>query len=102
MSILKRLFRRREQPKPSEKKVTIEDQLVTFIGLGRAGKTTILHRLRTGEYFGNAARTMGLNVDFFQYKPIMLGIINRDRNIVYARIKDGWLLRKGSNLRQPS
>ncbi len=71
MSLLKRLFRRRKSSKTrdlaeSKKK----EQLITFIGLGRAGKTTILHRLRTGEFYGHTARTMGLNVDFFQYRDV--------------------------------
>ena len=72
MSLLRRLFRRsaketRKGQLPKEEEIT---KLVTFIGLGFAGKTTILQRLRTGEFHGHATRTMGLNVDHFTYRDI--------------------------------
>ena len=72
MSLLKRLFRRRESSKAKSLSDdnNEKEKLITFIGLARAGKTTILHRLRTGEFFGHTARTMGLNVDFFQYRDV--------------------------------
>ncbi|MFX1332936.1 MAG: ADP-ribosylation factor-like protein [Promethearchaeota archaeon] len=43
---------------------------MTFIGEAYAGKTTILHRLRTGEFYGSSVRTMGLNVDSFVYRNV--------------------------------
>jgi small GTP-binding protein len=43
---------------------------VSFIGLNYAGKTTILNRLRTEEFKEATMRTMGLNVDDFEYKGI--------------------------------
>ena len=72
MSLLRRLFRRSE--KESEKKQVAEtpevSKLVTFIGLGFAGKTTMLQRLRTGEFHGQSTRTLGLNVDHFTYRDV--------------------------------
>ncbi|PWI48267.1 hypothetical protein CEE45_07375 [Candidatus Heimdallarchaeota archaeon B3_Heim] len=70
MSLLKRLFRRREKTKDIDSKEPIAEKLITFIGLGFAGKTTILQRLRTGEFHGTSARTMGLNVDQFEYRDV--------------------------------
>ncbi len=70
MSLLKRLFRRREKVKDIDTKAPIGEKLITFIGLGMAGKTTILQRLRTGEFHGNSVRTMGLNVDSFEYRDV--------------------------------
>jgi small GTP-binding protein len=72
MSLLRRLFRRSEK-KTGEIKLTKTSEitkLVTFIGLGFAGKTTMLQRLRTGEFHGQTARTMGLNVDHFTYRDV--------------------------------
>ncbi len=69
MSILKRLFGRHASQKKTSKPVT-RQELITFIGLARAGKTTILQRLRTGEFYPNALRTMGLNVESFEYRNI--------------------------------
>lgn len=43
---------------------------VAFIGLSFAGKTTILNRLRFDEFEEDTLRTMGLNVDNFEYKGI--------------------------------
>lgn len=43
---------------------------VAFIGLGFAGKTTILNRLRSNEFTEDSLRTMGLNVDAFDYNGI--------------------------------
>ena len=43
---------------------------VAFIGLGFAGKTTILNRLRNNEFSDDSLRTMGLNVDAFDYNGI--------------------------------
>ena len=43
---------------------------VAFIGLGYAGKTTILNRLRNNEFVEDSVRTMGLNVDAFEYNGI--------------------------------
>ena len=43
---------------------------VAFIGLGYAGKTTILNRLRSNEFNEDTIRTMGLNVDAFEYNGI--------------------------------
>ena len=43
---------------------------VAFIGLGYAGKTTILNRLRSNEFVDDSIRTMGLNVDAFEYNGI--------------------------------
>ena len=43
---------------------------VAFIGLGYAGKTTILSRLRNNEFVEGSIRTMGLNVDAFEYNGI--------------------------------
>ncbi|MHA1940358.1 MAG: ADP-ribosylation factor-like protein [Candidatus Hodarchaeales archaeon] len=70
MSILKRLFRRRAEPEVINEEEPKVEKLITFIGLGYAGKTTILHRLRTGEFFGHSTRTMGLNVDSFEYRDV--------------------------------
>ena len=67
--MLKRLFRRHSKeektsPAPSKQ------ELITFIGEAYAGKTTILHRLRTGEFYSSTVRTMGLNVDSFEYRNV--------------------------------
>jgi small GTP-binding protein len=72
MSLLRRLFRRSvKETGSSVVKGTPEiTKLVTFIGLGFAGKTTILQRLRTGEFHGHSTRTMGLNVDHFVYRNV--------------------------------
>jgi small GTP-binding protein len=43
---------------------------VAFIGLGFAGKTTVLNRLRNNEFTEDSIRTMGLNVDAFEYNGI--------------------------------
>ena len=48
----------------------MKEELITFIGEAYAGKTTILHRLRTGEFYGSTVRTMGLNVDSFEYRNV--------------------------------
>ncbi len=67
--MLKKLFRRHSaKSKETDKSGTQE--LITFIGLAYAGKTTILHRLRTGEFYRNSARTMGLNVEAFEYRDV--------------------------------
>ena len=44
--------------------------IVSLIGLSYAGKTTILHKLMTGEFLDNPFRTMGLNVEYFEYKNV--------------------------------
>jgi len=64
---LKRLFRRHRKEKEPK---LLENQLITFIGEAFAGKTTILHRLRTGEFYSDTVRTMGLNVDNFEYRNV--------------------------------
>ncbi|MHA2365037.1 MAG: ADP-ribosylation factor-like protein [Candidatus Hodarchaeales archaeon] len=61
MGIFSRLFRRKSDP--------IEGN-VAFIGLSFAGKTTILTRLRTEEFKEDTLRTMGLNVDSFEFKGV--------------------------------
>lgn len=43
---------------------------VAFIGLGFAGKSTILQRLKSSEFKDDSLRTMGLNVDSFDYNGI--------------------------------
>jgi small GTP-binding protein len=43
---------------------------VAFIGLSFAGKTTILNRLRFDKFEEDTLRTMGLNVDNFEYKGV--------------------------------
>ncbi|MCK4849453.1 MAG: GTP-binding protein, partial [Candidatus Heimdallarchaeota archaeon] len=72
MSLLRRLFRRseKEAEKTQVTKTPEITKLVTFIGLGFVGKTTILQRLRTGEFHGRSTRTMGLNVDQFTYRDV--------------------------------
>ncbi|MFX0172381.1 MAG: ADP-ribosylation factor-like protein [Candidatus Hodarchaeota archaeon] len=71
MSLLKRLFgRHRKEKNSAQEQPVFEKQLITFIGEAFAGKTTILYRLRTGEYTRDTARTMGLNVDSFEYRDI--------------------------------
>ena len=69
MSFLGKIFGRHRKKKED---VTEEktETLITFIGLSRAGKSTIMHRLRTGEFHPNLSRTMGLNVDFFEYRDV--------------------------------
>ena len=68
---MKRLFGRHRKEKDStQEQPVVEKQLITFIGEAFAGKTTILYRLRTGEYTGDTTRTMGLNVDAFEYRNI--------------------------------
>ncbi|UCG04355.1 MAG: GTP-binding protein [Candidatus Heimdallarchaeota archaeon] len=67
--MLKRLFRRHSK----EEKTTStppKEELITFIGEAYGGKTTILHRLRTGEFYSSSVRTMGLNVDSFEYRNV--------------------------------
>ncbi|MFQ5979986.1 MAG: ADP-ribosylation factor-like protein [Candidatus Heimdallarchaeota archaeon] len=64
MSFLKRLF-----GKLSGKDIPEATGTVVFIGLGGAGKTTILNRLIHGE-FSSPGRTMGLNVDEFSYRSV--------------------------------
>ena len=44
---------------------------VAFVGLGYAGKTTILNRLKTDNFTDDAIRTMGLNVDQFNYGNVI-------------------------------
>ncbi|MHA2270980.1 MAG: ADP-ribosylation factor family protein [Candidatus Hodarchaeales archaeon] len=61
MSFLKRLLGKREKE--------FNEGTVVFIGLGGAGKTTILNRLIHGE-FTSPGRTMGLNVDEFTYRKV--------------------------------
>ncbi|MFX0182778.1 MAG: ADP-ribosylation factor-like protein, partial [Candidatus Hodarchaeota archaeon] len=71
MSLLRRLFGRHRKEKDSPQTQQIyEKQLITFIGEAFAGKTTILYRLRTGEYYSDSTRTMGLNVDSFEYRNV--------------------------------
>lgn len=69
ISLLKRLLRRYPK-KEKEPSVPPKQELITFIGEAYAGKTTILHRLRTGEFYGSTVRTMGLNVDSFEYRNV--------------------------------
>jgi len=69
ISLLKRLFRRRTK-KEEEPSTPVKEELITFIGEAYAGKTTILHRLRTGEFYSSTVRTMGLNVDSFEYRNV--------------------------------
>ncbi|MFX0115639.1 MAG: ADP-ribosylation factor-like protein [Candidatus Hodarchaeota archaeon] len=64
MSFLKRLF-----GKLGGKGTPVAAGTVVFIGLGGAGKTTILNRLIHGE-FTSPGRTMGLNVDEFSYRNV--------------------------------
>ncbi len=66
---MKRLFRRHKSESKEETK-TGKKELITFIGRAYAGKTTILHRLRTGEFYGTSTRTMGLNVEAFEYRDV--------------------------------
>ena len=61
MSFIKRLFKRKEKQ--------LAEGTVVFLGLGEAGKTTILNRLIHGD-FSNPIRTMGLNVDEFSYRKV--------------------------------
>ncbi|MFX0114434.1 MAG: ADP-ribosylation factor-like protein [Candidatus Hodarchaeota archaeon] len=61
MSFIKRLFKRKEKH--------LAEGTVVFLGLGEAGKTTILNRLIHGD-FTNPIRTMGLNVDEFSYRKV--------------------------------
>ncbi|MFW9856379.1 MAG: ADP-ribosylation factor-like protein [Candidatus Thorarchaeota archaeon] len=74
MSIIKRLLGRHKKEKKGaevEEKTPREEQItITFVGEAFAGKTTILHRLRTGEFFANQHRTLGLNVDSFTYRDV--------------------------------
>ncbi|MHA2227029.1 MAG: ADP-ribosylation factor-like protein [Candidatus Hodarchaeales archaeon] len=69
--MIKRLLKRhkKEDKKPTESSQE-ETQLITFIGEAFAGKTTILHRLRTGEFYASSTRTLGLNVDAFEYRGV--------------------------------
>lgn len=67
---MKRLFRRQEKKEKVPSPIKKESQLITFIGEAYAGKTTILHRLRTGEFYNHSVRTMGLNVDSFEYRNV--------------------------------
>ncbi len=62
MGFLKRLFSKAERE--------LTEGSVVFIGLGNAGKTTILNRLIQGEFMGTTTRTMGLNVDEFAYRKV--------------------------------
>ena len=43
---------------------------VAFVGLGFAGKSTILHRLKTENFTEHTVRTMGLNVDSFKVEGV--------------------------------
>jgi small GTP-binding protein len=70
MSFIKRLFGKRGDKALSEATGT-----VVFIGLGAAGKTTILNRLIHGE-FTSPGRTMGLNVDEFSYRKVRFRTID--------------------------
>ena len=67
--MLKRLFRRHSK-KEKTPSLPSKQELITFIGEAYSGKTTILHRLRTGEFYGNSTRTMGLSVDSFEYRNV--------------------------------
>lgn len=61
LGLFSKLFRR-------DKKVV--EGNVAFVGLSYAGKTTVLNRLRTEEFKEDQLRTMGLNVDSFEYKGV--------------------------------
>lgn len=39
------------------------DASICFVGLDRAGKSTIVYRLRTGQFIEDLSRTLGLNID---------------------------------------
>ncbi|MHA2272005.1 MAG: ADP-ribosylation factor-like protein [Candidatus Hodarchaeales archaeon] len=39
------------------------DASICFVGLDRAGKSTIVYRLRTGQFVEDLSRTLGLNID---------------------------------------
>ncbi len=67
--MLKKLFRRHKTKAKKTAEPEIKE-LITFIGRGLVGKTTILHRLRTGEFYDDSARTMGLNVEAFEYRNV--------------------------------
>lgn len=43
---------------------------VAFVGLGFSGKSTILNRLKTENFKEETLRTMGLNVDSFEYNGV--------------------------------
>jgi small GTP-binding protein len=43
---------------------------IAFVGLGYAGKTTILNRLKSNNFSDETIRTMGLNVDSFEYQGV--------------------------------
>ncbi|MFX1505774.1 MAG: ADP-ribosylation factor-like protein [Promethearchaeota archaeon] len=67
--MLRRLFRRHSKEEKTSTAPS-KQELITFIGEAYAGKTTILHRLRTGEFYSSTVRTMGLNVDSFEYRNV--------------------------------
>jgi small GTP-binding protein len=69
ISLIKRLFRRHSKEEKTDS-TPPKQELITFIGEAYAGKTTILHRLRTGEFYSSTVRTMGLNVDSFEYRNV--------------------------------
>ncbi|MFX0117734.1 MAG: ADP-ribosylation factor-like protein [Candidatus Hodarchaeota archaeon] len=50
-SFLKSLLRRKREAS------------ICFVGLDKAGKSTIVHRLRTGQFIDNLSRTLGLTID---------------------------------------
>jgi small GTP-binding protein len=45
---------------------------ICFVGLDRAGKSTIVYRLRTGQFVDDFSRTLGLNIDDLSVGPLNL------------------------------
>ncbi|MFW9915604.1 MAG: ADP-ribosylation factor-like protein [Candidatus Thorarchaeota archaeon] len=64
------------------------DASICFVGLDRAGKSTIVYRLRTGQFIADLSRTLGLNIDDlsvgkFNLKTFDLGGQSTFRNSIW-------------------
>lgn len=69
ISLLKKFFNRYKKKKEILS-LWQKEELITFIGLSFAGKSTILHRLRANNFLNDSFRTLGINIDTFTYHGI--------------------------------
>ncbi|MHA1331451.1 MAG: ADP-ribosylation factor-like protein, partial [Candidatus Hodarchaeales archaeon] len=70
---------------------TEKKELVTFVGLARAGKTTTLNRLRTGEFYPKPMRTLGLNIESFEYRNIQFSAFDLGGQTTFQMLWEDYL-----------